>query len=78
LGKPFYYNTDQLPHTHTSCASEEEVSIDHDIIRNEPKINEYEDDEDLRNDNFMELFPLFLCFFHFSFVFAIFITYVID
>lgn len=50
------FNTDQLPHTHTSRASsDDEASVDPEIIRDdEPPIEEEEDGEDLYNDNFME------------------------
>ncbi|RDX62476.1 DNA replication licensing factor MCM2, partial [Mucuna pruriens] len=51
------FNTDQLPHTHTSRASEDdEASVDPDIIRDdlEEQPQEEEDGEDLYNDNFMD------------------------
>ncbi|KAK7264727.1 hypothetical protein RJT34_32337 [Clitoria ternatea] len=49
------FNTDQLPHTHTSRASEDdEASVDPDIIRDDPEPEEEEDGEDLYNDNFMD------------------------
>nr|ACN78877.2 minichromosome maintenance 2 protein [Pisum sativum] len=49
------FNTDQLPHTHTSRTSEDdEASVDPDIIRDEPEPEEDEDGEDLYNDNFLE------------------------
>ncbi|AES91988.2 putative DNA helicase [Medicago truncatula] len=49
------FNTDQLPHTHTSRASEDdEASVDPDIIRDEPDPEEEEDGEDLYNDNFLD------------------------
>ncbi|XP_027329756.1 DNA replication licensing factor MCM2 isoform X1 [Abrus precatorius] len=52
------FNTDQLPHTHTSRASEDdEASVDPDIIRDdaeEEQPDEEDDGEDLYNDNFMD------------------------
>jgi len=60
------FNTDQLPHTHTSRASEDdEASVDPDIIRDEPDPEEEEDGEDLYNDNFLESVSLFLSLFSF-------------
>ena len=53
------FNTDQLPHTHTSHASQDdEASVDPDIVRDdieEQPEEEEEDGEDLYNDNFLEL-----------------------
>lgn len=53
---PAGFNTDQLPHTHTSHASEDdEASVDPDIIRDEEQQpEEDEDGEDLYHDNFLE------------------------
>ncbi|KAK7388014.1 hypothetical protein VNO78_22814 [Psophocarpus tetragonolobus] len=50
------FNTDQLPHTHTSRASDDEASVDPDIIRDdiEEQPEEEEDGEDLYNENFMD------------------------
>ncbi|KAH1243527.1 DNA replication licensing factor MCM2 [Glycine max] len=51
------FNTDQLPHTHTSRASEDdEASVDPDIVRDEieEQPEEEEDGEDLYNDNFLD------------------------
>lgn len=64
------FNTDQLPHTHTSHASEDdEASVDPDIIRDEPEEErpdeEDDDGEDLYNDNFMESVPFSSSFFFF-------------
>jgi len=56
------FNTDQIPHTHTSRASEDdEASVDPDIVRDdvEEQPEEEEDGEDLFNDNFMESVFLF-------------------
>lgn len=62
------FNTDQLPHTHTSRASEDdEASVDPDIVRDEieEQPEEEEDGEDLYNDNFLELvFCFYFLFFH--------------
>jgi len=56
------FNTDQIPHTHTSRASEDdEASVDPNIVpddREEPP-EEEEDGEDLFNDNFMESVSFF-------------------
>ncbi|KAL9325671.1 hypothetical protein ACSQ67_006316 [Phaseolus vulgaris] len=51
------FNTDQIPHTHTSRASEDdEASVDLDIVRDDldEQPVEEEDGEDLFNDNFMD------------------------
>ncbi|KHN03280.1 DNA replication licensing factor mcm2 [Glycine soja] len=52
------FNTDQLPHTHTSHASQDdEASVDPDIVRDdieEQPEEEEEDGEDLYNDNFLD------------------------
>lgn len=60
------FNTDQLPHTHTSRASDDEASVDPDIIRDEPEPEEDEDGEDLYNDNFLESVLFSFLFFFYS------------
>ncbi|KAJ1421767.1 Nucleic acid-binding, OB-fold [Sesbania bispinosa] len=52
---PASFNTDQLPHTHTSRASEgDEASVNPDIIRDEEQPDEDEEGEDLFNERFMD------------------------
>ncbi|KAE9596032.1 putative DNA helicase [Lupinus albus] len=53
------FNTDQLPHTHTSHASEDdEASVDPNVIPDDPEHvpdeDEDDDGEDLFNDNFLD------------------------
>lgn len=70
------FNTDQLPHTHTSRASEDdEASVDPDIIRDEPEPEEEDEDgEDLYNDNFLESV---LNFYNFIFLLSVFCNFFI-